>query len=205
MAITRGGGCRVSVQFSPTGPGAKTAAIEFRAGTATKRANLSGTGIRGVTLSVTPASGDFGLVPVGTESEQKTFIVKNEGGIEGAAARWSRPSPTSRSRPTAATPRWPRTSTCELKVAFAPTAMACARSTWSSRPRSRVHGHADRNGVERPVVVTTPSSVDFGDIPIGRTASQCVVLRNPSDTALTALVLTPETPATPSPPTAARA
>jgi hypothetical protein len=167
-AITRGGSCKVSVQFAPTSAGAKAAAIEFRSGTATRRAELSGTGIRNVALTVTPVSGDFGPVPQGTESEQKTFIVKNEGGVEA-------PRPTvvpaadfpvkmnGCAGPLAAN------ATCELRVAFAPT-------TIGSRMGTMVVSVPDSNpfmvpmsgtGTERPVVIATPSSVDFGDVRSG--------------------------------------
>ena len=95
--------------------------------------------------------------------------------------------------------------TCDLKVAFAPT-------TVGSRMGTMVVSVPDSNpfmvpmsgtGTERPVVMASPSSVDFGDVPVGRTANQVVMLRNPSNTAVTGLMLTPRTPATPSAPTPA--
>ncbi len=195
MAITRGGSCKVSVQFSPTSAGAKTAAIEFRSGTAVKRAELTGMGIRGVALTVTPVSGEFGSVAQGTESEQKTFTVKNEGGVE-APRPTVVPAADFPVKENGCTGPLAANATCNLKVAFAPT-------TVGSRMVTMVVSVPDSNpfvvpmqgtGTERPSVMASPSSVDFGDVPVGRTASQVVILRNPNNMAVTGLAITSQNP-----------
>ena len=195
MAITRGGSCKVSVQFAPTSAGAKTAAIEFRSGTAVKRAELTGMGIRGVAITVTPVSGEFGSVAQGTESEQKTFMVKNEGGVE-APRPTVVPAADFPVKENGCTGPLAANATCNLKVAFAPT-------TVGSRMGTMVVSVPDSNpfmvpmqgtGTERPSVMASPSSVDFGEVPVGRTANQVVNLRNPNNMAVTGLAITSQNP-----------
>ncbi|MCA9520299.1 MAG: choice-of-anchor D domain-containing protein [Myxococcales bacterium] len=75
--------CTVSVTFSPTSTGAKSATLTISSNdpdTPQVQIALSGTGITTPAISATPSSVDFGTVAIGATSESKTITIKNEGG-----------------------------------------------------------------------------------------------------------------------------
>jgi len=76
---TPGATCTISVNFTPTSSGAKTATVTITAPTATTSSTLTGTGIGAADLTISPPSKDFGSLTTGT-TDQQSFRITNTGG-----------------------------------------------------------------------------------------------------------------------------
>lgn len=114
--IKGGASCTIQVVFTPTALGPRTGTVSVGSGALTLTANLTGTGIPGLTVS--PTSLDFGNVDVGG-SVTRTVTLTNSasGGIAmPALAATGDFSPTTN----CANPV-PANSTCTIFIAFKPT------------------------------------------------------------------------------------
>jgi hypothetical protein len=81
-ALTGSATCNLSVVFTPSGRGTRTATIAVTAspgGTATSM--LTGTGLAAASLSIAPAPTPFATTMVGTSGAQQTFTVTNGGDV----------------------------------------------------------------------------------------------------------------------------
>jgi hypothetical protein len=80
-SIDRNGACTVSIKFSPSLTGSRSATLEIRSNTATKTVSLRGTGAAPPqpTLTLTPTSVTFSSQSVGTTSAATTVNIKNTG------------------------------------------------------------------------------------------------------------------------------
>lgn len=78
--VPPGGSCIISVAFSPTALGSRSATLTATSPSATSvSATLSGTSVTPANLSISPTSFDFGTVTVSQTSAQKVFTVSNSG------------------------------------------------------------------------------------------------------------------------------
>lgn len=83
-SVAAGANCTISYVFSPRQAGTRAASLRVSAGAGVSAdVSLSGRGLLPASLSVSPASYDFGNVPFGTAVTQP-FVVRNDG--EGDAA-----------------------------------------------------------------------------------------------------------------------
>lgn len=73
--------CRVEPRFSPTQPGLDMGSVTFSSATAAPvGVTLMGSGAGPGMLSLTPASHDFGSLPVGATTVRVHFVLRNSGG-----------------------------------------------------------------------------------------------------------------------------
>jgi hypothetical protein len=188
--LARGGTCVGQLQFAPTSPGAKTATLEFATGASKKSIPVTGTAVRAAAITVMPASHDYGLQVIGTESAPFAFMVKNEGGMEASMVTVTTPSEfpvKTNNCPTTLGPN----ATCEVTIAFAPTTagprnVSGAVSSTDSLFRLELVG----NGTARPTVSASPASVTFPPTAVGKTsAAQVIRLMNTTPVAITGLKL----------------
>ena len=84
-SLPAGAACAIQLVFSPVSTGAKTATLTMTGsanGSAfTATSALAGTAITSLSLSISPASKDFGPVASGTSGTPQTFLVTNTGAI----------------------------------------------------------------------------------------------------------------------------
>jgi hypothetical protein len=72
--------CAVMVEFRPTSVGPKSATLQVSATPGGSRtATLTGTGLAGASLSISPSSRNFGSITAGQESQTTVFTVTNNG------------------------------------------------------------------------------------------------------------------------------
>jgi hypothetical protein len=76
--LAAGASCTATLKFTPTSPGAKSAALSFGTPTIVGTVNLTGTGATAV-ISAAPASVSFGTVLVGAPSAQQMVTITNTG------------------------------------------------------------------------------------------------------------------------------
>jgi FtsP/CotA-like multicopper oxidase with cupredoxin domain len=81
-SLPAGRSCRVNVRFKPSAAGARTAAMSISDSdpTSPQSVSLSGTGVAGPAVSLTPTSLNFGTVARGRTSAPQTVTLKNTGG-----------------------------------------------------------------------------------------------------------------------------
>lgn len=194
-ALAGGTDCTVTVRFSPTSLGLKTATLNVSATTGgSGSADISGTGITPAALSINPTTSSFGNV-VETESATRTFTLSNSGadttgtltaGISGAAASdFTIVANTCTTLTSSAS--------CQIDVRFAPSTqgLRAATLTVSGSPGGTVTAALDGTGT--PDIEITPAtgdSFDFGDVRVGDSASMDYRITNRTSRELTSFAIT---------------
>jgi len=172
-----GASCTVQVDFTPAAAGLAAATLSATAspgGTATSA--LQGTGVTPASLSVTPATFDYGQVPVGTTSGDQTFTVTNTGqatsgtiavSLGGAnAAAFTIDSTTCGAA-------LPGGGTCTIAVQFEPGSAATLTASLSATasPGGTATAALQGEGQATAALSINPTSANFGQTPIGVTSA----------------------------------
>ncbi len=191
-----GANCTISVNFSPTAAGSRTASVSIsdNAPGAPHTVGLTGTGTRPA-VTLTPTSLGFGTQLVGTSSAAQSSTLQNTGnaplvissiGLTGAnAGDFAQLSDCPLSPSTLAVG-----ASCTISVTFSPTAAGSrtASVTISDNAPGAPHAVAlSGTGVAAaPAVSFSPTSLGFGNQLVGTTSSaQDVTLTNSGTAALT--------------------
>ena len=181
VPIAPGGSCSFDVTFQPSQIGTNTGALTLgdNATGSPHTVTLTGTGLPSATVSVTPASLDFGEQEAGTTSAVKQVNVTNTGndpvlinsiGVIGDFTR-AHDCPTS----------LPIATSCTVIVSFKPTAPGTRAGTLTIADDAVGSPHSvSLTGVGTgPGVSLSPSGLDFGgQIVEGSSAAQTVTLTN---------------------------
>lgn len=189
QTIAPGGTCALTVTFTPAASGAKAAtlSIPHNAPSSPSAVALTGTGVTPAPgVSLNPSSLSFGSRTVGTSAPMQRSIVTNSGTaplIVGAvtrtgtgAAQFSIQADTCSSQTLAPG------GTCLLDAVFAPTAEGSFTAALSIPSNASGSPHAvamTGTGVAPgPAITFTPSSLVFGNVENGKTATRGVTITN---------------------------
>ena len=177
-SLAAGASCHLPYQFAPTATGSYTAAVNDTFSGQPFTLNLSGNGIN--RFRVSPTGFDFGTVAVGSVSPRQVVTIKNVGSTSAPVDVSLQDIDAFSAGPNDCGASLAAGATCHIPYYFAPT---LARS---------IHGIADGtvdgqpftlnfagNGGAAPppgtLFAITPTSFDFGDVPVGSTSPQQVV------------------------------
>ncbi|HEY1280653.1 MAG TPA: choice-of-anchor D domain-containing protein [Acidimicrobiales bacterium] len=198
--IKVGASCTVQVAFTPTSNGAKESTLTITQPTdqswdgVTAAVHLTGSGANGA-LSADPETIDFGTVSVGETAAAQSFTVTNTGTLTTTIGTVlvSAPAEFPLAGGTCAGATLAPADTCTVSVAFKPAATgsrsatmdvggsggAAVSVTLSGTGRSTTPTTPVPTTVARPVLVVSPSALDFGTVLIGAAGSpQTVTIRN---------------------------
>lgn len=169
-SLPAGSSCTASVSFAPTIFGAASGTISATAGPGTVSASLAGTGAVASVLLISPATFDFGAVPLGTMSSPRQFLVKNPGTVPAALQPPTVTGPFQLVSTTCGTQLAANTS-CDANVRFVPAAPGPATGTLvaasSAGPASAA---LSGTGVREPGIEIPTDAIDFGTIVVGEPA-----------------------------------
>jgi hypothetical protein len=169
--LAPGASCQVSVAFTPSAIGQRSASLDVTSNGGNPSSALSGTGA-GPHVTLSPSSADFGTELVGATSPSQTFTVRNVG-LAGATLRAIHVSGADAADFTAATDdcmsgplsgRLAPGASCQVSVTFTPSTSGQRTASLDvdsdgGDPSSGLSGI----GVE-PVVTLSPARHDFGDV-----------------------------------------
>jgi hypothetical protein len=194
--LAAGANCTLSVSFSPTASGSRTANITVtdNAGGSPRTVPLTGTGTApGVTLS--PASLGFTSQPVGTTSAAQTTTLTSSGtaplAITAIAVSGTNAGDFTQ---TTTCPLSPATlavnATCTISVTFAPSASGSRSASVTiadNAPNTpQTLGLSGTGSSPAPVVTSTPSSLTFGPQQVGTSSvAQSSTIQNTGTAPLT--------------------
>jgi len=160
--------CQVQVVFTPDAPGPKAGSLDVtNGGSGTKLSTaLTGNGVKPASLTINPASKDFGGVTVGSDSADVTFVVKNEGGREAAKPTLGVTGDFA-IKMNGCTAALPTNAMCNVVIVFSPTTPTTKSGTLTaSVPATSISATANLTGhgvaVGQPIF--QPSTADFGSV-----------------------------------------
>jgi len=202
--ISAGGNCTVTVTFSPTTTGAKSASLDISSDdpdTPTASVTLSGTGAAPVPdIAVSALSLSFGDVETGSSSSPQTVTISNTGTgdlsvtgmvISGTNAAEFSLNTGGGSNPCGSTsPSIPAGNNCTVTVTMSPTttgAKSASLGISSDDPdENPVNISLSGNGTPPPVpdITVSPLTVGFGTIQEGTTSDQTVTVTNDGNATL---------------------
>jgi P pilus assembly chaperone PapD len=181
--LDAGRSCRVSVTFTPTTPGERTAQLSVASDGGSPSSDLSGTGTqsRAPSVTVLPTAADFGGEPVRSTSTPRSFVVVNEGGAEATITSIG-VTGADRGDFTADADDCMRAhsgtlapgGSCTVSVTFTPS-VAGPRSAQlvvdsdGGDPTSQLSGTGTQ--ANAPSVTLLPTAADFGGEPVGSTSA----------------------------------
>lgn len=194
ITIAAGGSCTLTYTFTPTAAGAASQNLTVTANApGSGTIALSGNGIAGE-FSVTPNPVAFGNQLVGTTSAPLTATLSNTGAGSLTVTALPDPSaPFARSGGTCGpTPiTLPGGGSCTVEYTFSPTAAGAASGTVViASSVGLVNLSLTGTGLQGNLVIA-PTTVAFGDLPVGNTSpAQTVTLSNTGTAALDVTALT---------------
>jgi hypothetical protein len=190
-SVATGGKCAISVIFSPTANGSRSASLSIvdNAPGSPQTAGLSGTGT-GPAVKLAPASLTFSVQKVGTTSAVQKVNLINSGSAALAitsvaitgnnAGDFSQTSSCPLSPPTLASQ-----ASCTVSVTFDPTAGGTRSAAVSVTDNASGSPQAVPLTGTGAAVQLSPASLNFGTIKVGKTsAARTVTLTNLGNTAL---------------------
>ncbi len=176
--------CSISIVFSPTAAGARSATLSItdNSGTpsaATQTAQLSGTGNAPATDTLTPTSLSFAQQQIGTTSAAQQVTLTNAGGVALTLIAAS-VSPGDFSVVNGCGNSLAANSNCVFKVLFSPTATGTRTATLTITDQFHFQTVTlSGTGIAGPGVSLSPISLSFPPTGVGLTAlSQTLVLTN---------------------------
>lgn len=177
-------GCTLTLTFSPTASGARSATLSItdNAGTssaATQTATLSGIGNAPATDTLSPLALSFAQQQIGTTSPAQTVTLTNSGGVPLTLIAAS-VSPGDFAVVNACGNSLAAHATCALSVTFSPTATGTRTATLTVTDQFRFQTIALSGiGIAGPGVSLTPVSLSFPATGVGLTAlAQTLTLTN---------------------------
>ena len=185
--LAAAGTCMITVNFTPSTVGAKSAQISVTANNGpggTVAAAVSGTGLAGAQLAINPTLLDFGSVVRNAQSGNQTFTVTNVGGVASgpvtpalSGADASQFTIVSGNCSAALNPN----ATCNITVQFRPTTdgAKAAQLDVTATPGGAASATLQGNGIPPGQIVINPTSNPFADTTVGATsASQTFTVTN---------------------------
>jgi hypothetical protein len=182
--LAAGASCAVSVRFQPTSTGNKTASLSVSAspgGTVTSA--LTGTGVAGAQLTISPPTQDFGNIAVTIPSGPRSFTISNTGGLPAAGLTVTLAGAdaihfviVSNTCPASLNPG----ANCVVDVRFLPlstgarSVLLTASSTSGSTASATLTGTGSLNGG----LSLSPSSFNFGPVNLGSGPLQVFTVTN---------------------------
>ncbi len=177
-------GCTLSVTFTPTASGARSATISVTDTTgtssaATQTASLSGTGKAPATDTLSPLALTFAQQQIGTTSAAQTITLTNSGGVPLTLIAAS-VSPGDFSVVNACGNSLAANATCAFSVTFSPSAVGARAATLTITDQFRYQTVAlSGTGIAGPGVSLTPVSLVYPATGVGLTAlAQTLTLTN---------------------------
>jgi Abnormal spindle-like microcephaly-assoc'd, ASPM-SPD-2-Hydin len=184
-------GCTLSITFTPTASGARSATLSVtdNAGTssaATQIASLSGVGEAPATDTLSPLALSFAQQPIGTSSASQSVTLTNSGGVPLTLIAAST-SPGDFSVVNACGNSLAAHATCAFNISFAPTAIGSRTATLTITDQFHYQIVAlSGTGIPGPGVSLTPVSLSFPATGVGLTAlAQTLTLTNNGGVPLT--------------------
>jgi hypothetical protein len=182
--LTPGNSCTLSITFTPTASGARSATLSItdNAGTtsaATQTASLSGTGNAPATDTLSALSLSFAQQEVGTTSPSQTVTLTNSGGVPLTLIAASI-TPGDFSVVNACGNSLGAHASCAFNVTFSPTAVGTRTATLTITDQFRNQAIGLTGiGIAGPGISLTPSSLTFLPTGVGLTAlAQTLTLTN---------------------------
>ena len=162
--IAPAGTCTIGVAFAPTSVGTKAASLLVTGG-GTISASLSGNGLPGPALAISPSSKDFGSVGLGLTSAGQTFTITNVGGAPTTvpAVALGGTNPGEFAQTTDCTTALAPLATCSVNVTFKPTtaALDSALLTVAAATGGSVSASLFGQGQNPAQLAVLPSSLTF--------------------------------------------
>ncbi len=177
MTLSAGGTCMITVNFTPSGPGAASGSLTVSAGTASAMATLEGTGLTDPMLSITPTPYDFGTNVVSTVSAAQTFTITNTGESDSGTIMASLSGSDATQFMIETDGCMGMTlgagATCTVDVVYAPTAAGShsADLLVSASPGGSVTGVLSGTAVRPAALQLVPGSQDFGSVTEGMSSA----------------------------------
>jgi hypothetical protein len=175
MSLVTTGNCSVSVHFAPAAYGPQSATLRVSANPGGDAVvSLSGTGAGAGSLSIVPATNDYGTLPVGSTSAPVTFTVTNKGnGASGAvtvALSGSDAAHFSLSADACSGNALAPLASCTVDVAASPTAPGTKAATLTAQAAGQsgtATASLSANALAGPTFVINPPSYGFGPVAEG--------------------------------------
>ena len=193
LSLAAGASCAIQVAFTPSGTGTRvgqmTISANVNGGELIVEMTGTGTGSQTVAVTLTPASLDFGQVPVGSSSASLQVQASNSSGIAVPITGVGISSQFNVLSNACGTSTLAANSSCQVLVQFAPTQAGTAAGTLTFTDGAGTQTVA-LNGVGSAVPTDTlnPSSLNFADTAVGAlSAAQTISLTNAGDVPLTAI------------------
>ena len=184
VKLQPGGTCMVTVTFSPTTPGAKTAMVVV-AGTpgGSISATLEGSGVAVGALTVSTSISALGSVVVGqTSTLASTFTVTNTGGTPSGPLAiqpaGSNPAEFTKSADTCSGVALAGGTSCTFLVRFTPTSAGAKAALFqiSGSPGGVVSGAVTGTGLLPANLVVVPLQLDFGSVVVGQSSASLTAI-----------------------------
>jgi hypothetical protein len=200
-SVAAGANCTISVTFTPSGSGTRTASLNItdNAPGSPQTVSLTGTGTSPV-VGLSATSLAFGSQSVGTTSPAQTVSLSNTGGaalsISSIAVTGTNASDFAQTNTCGSTVA--AGANCTISVTFKPSASGTRTASLSitdnaSGSPQTVSLSGTGAAAAAPVVNLSPTSLDFGNLAVGTTSSpQIVTLTNTGNATLsiTSIVVT---------------
>jgi hypothetical protein len=162
--------CSISILFTPTASGARSATLSITDSAGTQTASLSGIGNAPATDTLAPLSLTFAQQQIGTTSPAQTITLTNSGGVPLTLIAASL-SPGDFSVVNACGNSLAPHSTCALNVTFSPTAIRLRTATLTLTDQFRFQTiPITGTGIAGPGVSLAPVSLIFPATGVGLTA-----------------------------------
>ncbi|MEA2697404.1 MAG: hypothetical protein QOI66_1675, partial [Myxococcales bacterium] len=181
VALAPNGTCTIQATFAPTLAGATKPASVQLVGTpgGTLPITLSGTGVQPAVLALAPATQNFGTVGVGKSSPLVTYTVTNAGGTTTAPVTVTSSDAAFAVSGSTCTDALPQSGTCQVKVAFVPTAIAAKMATLTATAGTvTTTATVTGNGIAAPALTLTPSALDLGTVIVNEQKQMPFMLKN---------------------------
>ncbi|MEQ9131893.1 MAG: choice-of-anchor D domain-containing protein [Salinisphaeraceae bacterium] len=187
-SLTAGSSCTFEVSFSPVTEGSFSATLQVQSNANTATVNVAGQGVAegAPAAALSPAVIDLGVVSVSSEATG-TVTLRNDGDATLTIGSISGLSSPFRIASTACGATLPAGGQCQITLAFSPVASGFVQDELVvSSDGGTLSTLVQGTGADQPMgdPVLSPVSLDFGDLPVGMSASDGVTLRNDGDGAL---------------------
>lgn len=194
FTLPSGGNCSVVLRFTPGAPGAANGSVSASAdGGLSASSTLSGTGIAAGALVFDPAALAFGNVVTGTSSTLTTTL-RNTGGssVDNIAlgvtgSGYSRDGGTCPAMPFSL----PGGADCTVAIRFQPAAAGAANGSLAANGNAGASASASLTGtgVAPGALAFNPTTLAFGDVTVGNSATLTTTLSNSGGAAVDDIVV----------------
>jgi hypothetical protein len=184
-------GCTVSITFTPTAAGARSAMLSITDNVGTQTATLSGTGSAPATDTLAPTALTFAQQTIGTTSAAQQVTLTNSGGATLTLIAAS-VSPGDFAVTNSCGNSLAANSTCAFSVTFSPTASGARSATLTISDQFRSQTvQLSGTGIAPPGVSLSPASLSFAATGVGLTTQpQTLTLTNNGGLPLTISAIT---------------